>query len=150
MPTWAKQHLKLAAAPYLYSGPSPTAALATVLAGFDVNERRGDAVRRILHSRTARVLAHLSRLGVHTPNTTGTPIIEVPLARADDIDLVGKLLWGAGIYVTLAAYPLVPRSQVGLRIQLTAAHTDDEVDELLDMVTRLVDQALLQRAPAAA
>jgi len=41
-PTWLKEHLKLAAPPYLYSGPSPTASLATVLAGFTVNARRGD------------------------------------------------------------------------------------------------------------
>ena len=34
--------LTVAAPPYLYSGPSPVASLATVLAGFDVNEARGD------------------------------------------------------------------------------------------------------------
>ena len=44
-PTEVKDLLKVAAPPYLYSGPSPVASLATVLAGFDVNERRGDALR---------------------------------------------------------------------------------------------------------
>ena len=38
-PTEVKELLKVAAPPYLYSGPSPVASLATVLAGFDVNER---------------------------------------------------------------------------------------------------------------
>ena len=38
-PTDVKDLLKVAAPPYLYSGPSPVASLATVLAGFDVNER---------------------------------------------------------------------------------------------------------------
>ena len=37
-PTEVKDLLKVAAPPYLYSGPSPVASLATVLAGFDVNE----------------------------------------------------------------------------------------------------------------
>ena len=45
-PTEVKNLLKVAAPPYLYSGPSPVASLATVLAGFDVNERRGDELRR--------------------------------------------------------------------------------------------------------
>ena len=40
LPTWMKNHLKVAAAPYLYSGPSPTASLATMLAGFRVNDDR--------------------------------------------------------------------------------------------------------------
>ncbi len=44
-PTEVKNLLKVAAPPYLYSGPSPVASLATVLAGFDVNERRGDDLR---------------------------------------------------------------------------------------------------------
>ena len=55
-PTEVKQLLKVAAPPYLYSGPSPVASLATVLAGFDVNERRGDALRADLHALTARLL----------------------------------------------------------------------------------------------
>src|SRR3954469_14937559 len=42
LPTWLKNHLKVSAAPYLYSGPAPTASLATVNAGLDLNEKRGD------------------------------------------------------------------------------------------------------------
>jgi 8-amino-7-oxononanoate synthase len=146
-PTWLKEHLKIAAPPYLYSGPSPTASLATVLAGFAVNDRRGDTIRTDLYRKTERVLDHLDELGVHTPNTSGTPIVEIPLADADDLDTVGKLLWEAGIYVTLAAYPLVPRDQVGFRVQLTAVNSDEEIDELLDAVTELADRSLLRTQP---
>ena len=39
-PTAIKNLLKVAAAPYLYSGPSPVASLASTLAGFDVNDGR--------------------------------------------------------------------------------------------------------------
>jgi 7-keto-8-aminopelargonate synthetase-like enzyme len=151
VPTWLKEHLKVAAPPYLYSGPSPTASLATVLAGFEVNRRRGDALRADLYRKTRRVLDHLEALGVHTPNVSGAPIVEIPLADADRLDTVGGLLWDAGIYVTLAAYPLVPRSDVGFRVQLTAANTDEEIDELLAAVTALADRSLLQerREPGA-
>ena len=51
-PTDLKELLKTAAPPYLYSGPSPTASLATVLAGFDVNEARGEAIRSDLWGKT--------------------------------------------------------------------------------------------------
>ena len=77
-PTDVKDLLKVAAPPYLYSGPSPVASLATVLAGFDVNESRGDALRADLHRMTKRILDCLDRLGVATPNRSGFPIIEVP------------------------------------------------------------------------
>lgn len=130
LPTGLKNHLKIAAAPYLYSGPSPVASLATVLAGFSVNYARGDEIRADLHAKTARVLATVGELGLATPNVSGLPIIEVPLSHADDIQAVGQFLFDAGIYVTLAAWPLVSRSEVGFRIQVTAANGDDEIDEL--------------------
>jgi 8-amino-7-oxononanoate synthase len=51
-----------------------------------------------------------------------------------------------GIYVTLAFYPGVPRDEVGFRVQVTAANTDDEVDELLAALDRLVDVVPLRAA----
>ena len=130
LPTKVKEMLKFAAAPYLYSGPSPTASLATVLAGFDVNEARGDAIRAELYRKTKRVLDQVRALDLDSPNTSGFPVIEIPLIPEADLEEVAALLWKRGIYVTLAAYPLVPRDQAGFRVQVTAANTDTEIDEL--------------------
>lgn len=145
LPTATKNYLKVAAAPYLYSGPSPTASLATVLAGFDVNAARGDLLRGTLYRLTARVLSHVRALGLATPNVGDTPVIELPLADADSLPEVANRLWRGGIYVTLAPYPLVPRDQVGFRVQLTAAHTDAEVDQLNEAITELDRDGLLAR-----
>lgn len=144
LPTWLKNHLKVSAPPYLYSGPAPTASLATVLAGFEVNAKRGDAIRADLYRKSMKVLDHVRALGVFTPNTGNTPVVELPLAGGQDIDEVGKLLWERGIYVTLAAYPLVPRDQVGFRAQLTAANTDEEIDELNAVITELANAGRLR------
>jgi 8-amino-7-oxononanoate synthase len=146
LPSWMKDHLKVAAAPYLYSGPSPTASLATVLAGLDLNAERGDEIRADLYRKTMRVLDHVRGLGAYTPNETVTPIIELPLAAGESIDHVAGLLWDWGIYVTLAAYPLVPRDQVGFRIQITAANTDEQIDELNRAITQLYDRGALRCA----
>jgi 8-amino-7-oxononanoate synthase len=138
-PPELKRLLKTAAPPYLYSGPSPVASLATVLAGLAVNETRGDEIRADLWDKTDRVLRCLERLGAHTPNHSGFPIIEVPLARGEDIDAVGRFLFANGIYVTLAAYPLVPRNEVGFRIQVTAANTLAEIEQLTDVLEKLAN-----------
>ena len=148
LPTWLKNHLKVSAPPYLYSGPAPTASLATVLAGFQVNAKRGDAIRADLYRKSMKVLDHVRDLGVFTPNTGNTPVVELPLAAGEDIDAVGKLLWERGIYVTLAAYPLVPRDQVGFRAQLTAANTDQEIDELNAVIAELARQGKLRMTSA--
>jgi 8-amino-7-oxononanoate synthase len=149
-PTEVKNLLKVAAPPYLYSGPSPVASLATVLAGLDVNERRGDALRADLHALTARVIAALERLDIETPNRSGLPILEIPLRDHERIGEVGRFLFERGVYVTLAAYPLVPKDEVGFRVQLTAANTVEEIDRLIDALEELVERGELRSARAAA
>jgi 8-amino-7-oxononanoate synthase len=147
-PTEVKNLLKVAAPPYLYSGPSPIASLATVLSGLDVNERRGEQLRGALYRHSARVLNALTELDVHTPNRSELPIVEIPLRDHERIDEVGRMLFARGVYVTLAAYPLVPKAEVGFRVQLTAVNTDAEVDRLIGALTDLAEMGELQSAAA--
>jgi 8-amino-7-oxononanoate synthase len=134
LPTKLKDALKVLAPPYLFSGPSPVASLATTIAGLEVNRTRGDLYRHDLWQKTHRVLEALDELGIWTPNTSGYPIIEIPLSDHDEIDEVGRFLFDHGIYVTMAAYPLVPKDEVGFRVQVTAANTDEEIEQLIDVL----------------
>jgi 8-amino-7-oxononanoate synthase len=137
LPTRLKDALKVLAPPYLYSGPSPVASLATTIAGLEANRLRGEDLRWDLWRKTHRLLAGLEAAGIDTPNRSGLPIVEVPLADHDEIDEVGRYLFDEGIYVTMAAYPLVPKHEVGFRIQLTAANTDEEVEHLIAVLATL-------------
>ena len=143
-PTPVKRLLKITAPPYLYSGPSPIASLASTLLGLRVNASRGEELRAMIYGKTRRVLDHLDKLGAATLNTSSFPIIEVPLADADDLDRAGALLFERGIYSTLAFYPGVPRQEVGFRLQLTAANTAEQIDELLVVLDELADRGLLR------
>lgn len=136
-PTELKNLLKVAASPYLYSEPSPVASLATAIEGLKVNEQRGDELRKKMHGSTHKILGCLDDLGVYSPNVSGYPVVEVPLLRPADIDAVGYYLFRNGVYVTMAAYPLVPMNEVGFRIQVTAANTDEQVDHLTSVLTTL-------------
>ncbi|MGH3991514.1 MAG: aminotransferase class I/II-fold pyridoxal phosphate-dependent enzyme, partial [Pseudonocardiaceae bacterium] len=143
-PTQLKELLKTAAPPYAYSGPSPVASLATALEGLSANERTGDLRRKEVHRLTHKVLERLAELGIATPNESGYPIIGISLVNADDIDEVGDYLFDRGIYVTMAAYPLVPKDEVGFRVQLTAANTDAEVDQLNAVLGELAERFQVQ------
>jgi len=145
-PTEVKKLLKVAAPPYLYSGPSPVASLATVLTGLEVNEKRGDALRKTLFDHTARVLECLEANNVGTPNVSGFPIVEIPLKDHERIAEVGQFLFDKGVYVTLAAFPLVPKPEVGFRAQLTAANTDTEIDMLIGAIEELAAAGELSEA----
>jgi len=129
--------LKTAGAPYLFSGPSAVASLAAALEGLRVNRLRGDELRAQVHRLSHRVLDRVNELGIATANASGHPIIGLPLADPMRIDQVGDLLFDRGIYATMAAYPLVPRDEVGFRLQLTAANTDGQVDQLCSVLGEL-------------
>ncbi len=146
LPTELKNYVKVVAAPYLYSGPSPVASLASVLAGLEVNEVRGEAMRGHLYRLSKRLLDRIRALGVVTLNTDDTPIVELPIATDRDLVEVSHELWRRRLFVTLAPYPGVPKDQVGFRIQLTAAHTDDQLDHLADAITDLAADGTLRQA----
>ena len=61
---------------------------------------------------------------------------------------VGRLLFDRGIYVTLAGFPLVPKADVGFRIQLTAANTDAEVEALCAVLAELASLGELREVGA--
>ncbi|HEY8116139.1 MAG TPA: aminotransferase class I/II-fold pyridoxal phosphate-dependent enzyme, partial [Actinomycetota bacterium] len=144
LPTRLKDVLKVAAPPYLYSGPSPIASLATTIAGLAVNDARGDLYRLEIYRKTRRVVERLHELDIYTPNESGFPLIEIPLAHRDDIDVVGRYLFDRGVYVTMAAYPLVPKDETGFRIQITAANPDDQIDLLCEVLGEISERFELQ------
>jgi 8-amino-7-oxononanoate synthase len=145
LPTRLKDALKVLAPPYLYSGPSPVASLSTVLSGLEVNRTRGDQLRHDLWRMSHRVVDALAEMSIYTPNRSGYPLIEIPLADDRDIDAVGRFLFDNGIYVTLAVYPLVPKHEVGFRVQVTAANTDEEIEHLIATIRALTGRFQLAR-----
>jgi 7-keto-8-aminopelargonate synthetase-like enzyme len=58
---------------------------------------------------------------------------------------MGRFLFERGVYVTMAAFPLVPKNEVGVRIQITAANTDDEVEHLVSALRGLRERFALQQ-----
>ena len=144
-PARLRHYLKLMVPTYCYGGPVPVAALATTLLGLEANERRGDELRAQLHHRTRTLLDHLDKLGIATSNTPGFPLVELALADPEDAPAAGRHLFDRGIYVTMAPYPVVPREEVGFRVQLTAAHTMEQVDHLLAVLQEIDDRVGFRR-----
>ena len=143
-PTDVKELLKVAAPPYLYSGPSPVASLATVLKGFDVNEQRGDALRAVIWKHSARVVQRLGSSGsrprtipscrssrCRSASTAGSP----PSASACSIAASTSRWRHTRSY---------PRPRSASASSSTAANTDTELDTLLAAIEELaVDGELM-------
>jgi len=59
------------------------------------------------------------------------PIVPVMLGDAKlAVDMAQRLL-GHGIYVIGFSYPVVPKGQARIRVQLSAAHSDADIDRAI-------------------
>lgn len=123
--------VKAYATPYDLSGPCPTASLATLLSAMAINEKRGEALRAKLLSLTRLAIKGLRDLGFHVDNDNDFPILSVWLGDNDRLIEASKILWNAGVLLTLGPYPMIPKGQEELRITLTSSNTEQEVQEHL-------------------
>jgi 8-amino-7-oxononanoate synthase len=136
-PAKLKPYLKCNVTSYLVSGPVPTAALATALAGLDLNETEGERWRDTLHAYTAAIIDGYRRQGVVTDNDNHFPIVSAYVGGGENVARGGQLLFEEGIYLTLQGYPLVPRDKGVLRATPTVANTWGQVEHLIDAVGRV-------------
>lgn len=139
-----REFIQAFASPYDLSGPCPTASLATLLNGLEINEKRGDDYRQKLWKLTSKVIHGLRKLGFTVYNQTGFPIVYVLIGNNEDLIETANTLFEAGILVTVSPYPMVAKEQAGHRITLTAANTEQEVEMLLNAFQKVKTYLALQ------
>lgn len=125
--------------PYLFSNSLAPAIVAASLAVLTLIEEEGDALRARLHANAQRFRAGMSAAGFEL--IAGEhPIIPVMLG---DAALAGKMadaLLDEGVYVIAFSYPVVPKGQARIRTQISAAHTEAQIDHAIDAFTRVGKQ----------
>ena len=88
------------------------------------------ALRDKLEANTKRFRAGMTALGLAIREGTH-PITPVMLGDARlAVDMAQRLL-AHGIYVIGFSYPVVPKGQARIRVQLSAAHSDEDIDRAL-------------------
>ncbi|WP_018138922.1 MULTISPECIES: 8-amino-7-oxononanoate synthase [unclassified Thioalkalivibrio] len=129
------------ARPYIYTTAMPAALAAATLASVRIAEAATDR-RAHLQDLLQRLGAGLDRLGLQHPPPL-TPIQPVQIGDAHRASDVAERLLAAGFLVPAIRPPTVPEGQARLRITLSAAHTEAQVDALL----RALEQALEHATP---
>jgi glycine C-acetyltransferase len=115
--------------PYLFSNAVPppiilaaTRALELVAGSSDLRDR--------LHANAKKLRTGLEKAGF-TVKPGNHPILPVMLGDAALAARMADKLLDKGIYVIGFSYPVVPQGQARIRIQLSAAHTDAQLDRAL-------------------
>jgi glycine C-acetyltransferase len=121
--------LKNRSRPYLFSNSVPPSLVYAAMTALDVVQRSGE-LRERLKANTKRMRAGLERLGL-TIKPGPTPILPVMLGDAAIASKMADKLLGHDIYVIGFSYPVVPQGQARIRLQVSAAHTDEQIDRAI-------------------
>ena len=114
------------------TAPPPSLAAAACAALALVAGTEGDRLRTELQARTRRLHDRLRGTNLLPPWTLAGPIVPL-LAGTDAAALaLAARLRQAGIFVQPIRPPTVPEGTARLRVTLSAAHTDDDVDRLAE------------------
>jgi glycine C-acetyltransferase len=89
--------------------------------------RDSDALRQILRGNAAFFRSQLTALGF-TLVPGEHPIIPVLLGDAMLASKMADELLREGVYVVGFSYPVVPKGQARIRVQMSAAHTHDQLE----------------------
>jgi len=119
---WLRQRSR----PYLFSNSLAPMITATTLTVLDLLEQ-GDELRRQLDRNATRFRDGMTAAGF-TLAGAGHPIIPVMLGDAKVAGEMAARLLEQGLYVTAFSYPVVPQGKARIRTQMSAAHSDADID----------------------
>jgi 7-keto-8-aminopelargonate synthetase-like enzyme len=119
------------AGPFVFSGPTCVACLASALAGLRVNSCEGDPKRRQIYRLTHRFVTAVRGLGFEVDNAGFFPVVGVVMGDFEVLVRACKLLWEHDVLVTPAIYPAVPLNRNLVRFSITAANTESEVEHAI-------------------
>jgi glycine C-acetyltransferase len=124
------EYLRQRSRPYLFSNTLAPPIAGASLAVLDLL-RHSDDARRRLRENTRFFRAGLTQLG-YTILPGEHPIVPVMLGDAALAARVADALLQEGVYVIGFSYPVVPVGQARIRVQLSAAHSRDDLQFALE------------------
>jgi glycine C-acetyltransferase len=86
---------------------------------------------RTLRSRVRQLRDGVARIGLQS-HAGDHPIVPVLLGADDRAYAARDRLRAAGVFATALTFPIVPRGEARLRLQVSAAHTPEAIDRVLN------------------
>lgn len=120
---------------WIYSTAPPSAGLTAATRAVEL-ARDMDEERSQLAAKSRALRDALRGLGFATRADT-TPIVPIYFQSPDEVLAISRRLTESGFFVPAIRPPTVPKGTSMLRVSLTAAHTDSDLEELLEALKKL-------------
>ena len=124
------EYLRQKARPYTFSNSLPPSVVMASIAALDLLSKDKSIVKR-LHDNTSYFRKEIKVLGFHILEGDH-PIVPIMLGEASVAQEMSKAMLKAGVYVKGLWFPVVPKGEARLRVQISAALSKKEIDRALD------------------
>ncbi|XXT28392.1 glycine C-acetyltransferase [Sorangium sp. So ce448] len=121
--------------PYLFSNTLAPAIAGASIAVFDLIDAEPSLRLRVMEN-ARRFRQGMTQAGF-TIKPGIHPIVPIMLGDAQLANEMAKALLAEGIYVIGFSYPVVPKGEARIRVQLSAAHEPEHVDQAIDAFQRV-------------
>lgn len=128
---WLRNHSRA----LIFTASMPPASVAGVLAALDVMADEPERRERLWEN-TRRVSEGIRSLGF-TVASTETPIIPVVIGEAIPTGMVWRALLDDGVFSHPIVPPAVPANACRIRVSMSAEHTAEQIDRVLDAFARV-------------
>ncbi|MFP4378117.1 MAG: glycine C-acetyltransferase [Spirochaetales bacterium] len=124
--------------PYLFSNSVAPSIVAASIAVLDLLESSSE-LRDRLEENTRYFRNEVAKIGLSIPGGSH-PIVPIMLGEAKLAHEMADLLLARGVYVIGFSYPVVPKGSARIRMQVSAAHTREELDYTLEQLTAVAKE----------
>jgi len=128
-------YLRQRSRPYLFSNTLAPMVTGASLAVLDIIEQSSE-LRDNLNKNIKYFRDNIHKIGLDIKPGT-TPIIPVMIYDAKLANEFAKELLEQGIYAVGFYYPIVPKGQARIRLQISAAHTQEHLDKALEAFDKI-------------
>ena len=128
---WLRQRSR----PYLFSNSLAPAIAAATLRALTLLQESTELQQQL--ERNAQLFRSAMTAAGFTLAGAGHPIIPVMLGDAKVAVEMAQRLLAEGVYVTAFSFPVVPNGKARIRTQMSAAHTDADIDTAVAAFTRV-------------
>jgi len=129
------EYLRQRSRPYLFSNSVAPPIVYAAIRAIDVISRTKN-LRSTLRENTRYFRREMQAKGFDIPDSPH-PIVPIMLGEAKLAQDMARDLLAEGIYVIGFSYPVVPKGKARIRVQLSAAHTREELDKAIEAFTRV-------------
>ncbi len=129
------EYMRQKGRPYIFSNSLPPAVVCGSLAAFDLLMKDKSIVKR-LHENTAYFRKEIKSLGLKIIEGTH-PIVPVMLGEASIAQEMSNALLKAGVYIKGLWYPVVPKGEARLRVQISASLKKKDIDHALEAFEKI-------------